>query len=197
MTKQLLALMLSAYALAAAPAMAVSLTASNLNGNTFTDYSADGLLALDVDAYNSQPLTFKLNFSSAEIAAGSVDFNAVINNFLADGIPALRLDFGLAPVTAGSANSAFNTTASGVFNVSQDGGAYILRNLAVPFEHYGALVGNPYGNAGKLDWRINTAALSADADYAFSIQAVPEPGSLALLCAGLGVLGVTARRRKR
>jgi PEP-CTERM motif len=187
-------ILIAALISASLPAAAVTLNASDLNGNSFVDYSADGLLALDINALNSGLMSFAFSFSAAEVAAGSVSFNAVVNNFIPTGIPGLKLDFGSLAVTAGSVQSAFDNTASGAYGVSATGGKFEAFNSNTPLEYFGVLVGNPY--VGSLsDWQISTTGLVAGQDYAFSVQAVPEPGTLAMLLAGLGLVGFVRSRR--
>lgn len=49
-------------------------------------------------------------------------------------------------------------------------------------------------NAPSISYLTMTGAFIGAADFA--VQAVPEPGTYAMLLAGLGLLGVAARRRK-
>ncbi|GAA5165537.1 PEP-CTERM sorting domain-containing protein [Viridibacterium curvum] len=190
MKKLLIATLLSA----SLPAMAVTLNAGDLQGNSFVDYSTDGLLALDVNALNTGVLTFSFSLSASEIAAGSVAFNTVVNNYIPTGIPGLKLDFGSLAITAGSVQSAFNSGANGAYGVAAIGsGQYVAFNSKAPTEYFGVLVGDPYGG-GLTDWSISTSGLVAGQEYAFSLQAVPEPTSIAMLLAGLGLLGIVRRR---
>ena len=54
--------------------------------------------------------------------------------------------------------------------------------------------GDVFGQPGASNWRLNLAGLRAG--DAFSISAaVPEPESVAMLLAGLGLLGMVSRRR--
>jgi hypothetical protein len=182
---------------ATAPASAAIISATNLNGNSYVDYSGEGLLALDINASNLDPLIFGVSFSDSEIAAGSVAFNAVINNLMFIGIPELLLDFGGMTVNAGTVQSAFNPGAAGAWNVSQIGGSYLARSTHAP-ESFGWLVGDPLLTGGSLaDWTINTTGLNSRSSYALRVQAVPEPGVLAMMGAGLGLLGVMRRRKKK
>ena len=61
-----------------------------------------------------------------------------------------------------------------------------MLNSASAINEHGWIVGTAYN-----------AALNSGRAYVLSIPAVPEPGSIALMLAGLGVIGAAARRTRR
>jgi hypothetical protein len=51
--------------------------------------------------------------------------------------------------------------------------------------------------SGASDWMIDFSAVESGATFGLSVTAVPEPGTYAMLLAGLGLIGTMVRRRRR
>lgn len=189
MTKTLLAAALAAAL--ALPAQAVTFEGAVTQGGTVvTPYSGTGLLSFDIDFANALPVAMEFRIEEGDLLQPLV-LNAVLRNFTGSGIPgyALSLDRGAFGVIGTVTRQFGGGTAVGVV------GNTATFNFGSP-EFLDVEVGNPLGTtAGAIDWTLT--GLQAGDRINVSVSVVPEPGSYALMLAGLAALGFIARRQQR
>ncbi len=165
---------------------------SVVNGDAVhADWSTDGLIAFDLDFQSLGTTTVSYLIGAADMA--SLSFNAMLRNFTGEGITGFNF-------IISSGEFAYSGTVSRQFDGSlitaiDFNGASAGVDLGSP-EFLDIEIGDPLAVAGgRLNWAIN--GLSAGDVLNISVTAVPEPESIAMLLAGLGVLGAVARRRQR
>lgn len=183
---------LALSALASTSAMAsVFIDAVATPGNEVADFSEAGLIAFNLDLTQLSTVTLNYQITAADLA-GPITFNAVIANVGALNLENVRLSLGSSRFeTIGTVSRAFGGTAT---VSSSAGGASALISLGSP-EYYELEVGDVFGQAGRVNWRIATAGLQAGDTLSITL-AVPEPQTYAMLIAGLGIVAVAVRRRR-
>jgi len=165
---------------------------SVVNGNGIvTDYSTDGLISFDLDFQSLGTTTLSYVIGAADTAA--LSFNALMRNFTGDGITGFNFSIsGGEFLYSGTVTRQFD--GSLITNIDFNG-AHANVDLGSP-EFLDVEIGDPLAVAGgQLNWGLT--GLSAGDVLNISVTAVPEPESIAMLLAGLGVLGAVARRRQR
>ena len=171
------------------PAQAVTLDTSVLNGNALdTRFSTSSLLALDLTMINAMPVGLSFTIEADDIAAGGIDFNAIVREISGFGIGSLSLTTGGAPIslTAGTVRA---TTVNGDL-------LYADFFASAPVSEF--YVGNPFLEAGPIDWHIGFAGLSAGDRFTLDLAitpSVPEPREWMMMLGGLGMIAMSARRR--
>lgn len=183
----------AALALAAhLPASAALLVGQTTTGASLaTDFSTDGLVAFDLDLNDAQPVRLDFQLSAADVG-GLLDLNAVLRNLSGGGIERLLISLSVGSFDhAGSVTRLFG---GGGTSVALAGSSASLGFAGA--EYLDVAIGNPFGDAGLSDWRIDTRGLHAGDVLAISI-AVPEPGAVALVLSALLALGVVRVRRGR
>jgi len=188
MHKHLLALAASAL-LAAAPAHAISFNGVWAGDSDVIDYSAEGLLSFDIDFSSRSPVTLNYTVDAADLAAGSLAFNAVLLNSLGYGVPGYS-------ITLSTGQFGNTGTASGDWtgagSIQFSGTTASIRFMDL--ETLDAVIGDARGT-GATNWSIG--GLNAGDSFSITVTAVPEPETYAMLLAGLGIVGGIARRRMK
>ena len=186
-------LALAGALVAAAPAHAVSLSGATLNGNTVTDYSADGQIAFDLSLQQWAPVT--LTFTVGANDGATLALDAWIDNLTGDNLRSIGLSLG-GGVTFAALGTASPRFAPGAV-VAGQGPQQAAVWLSAPGEGLGVELGDVYGSTpGASDWALNLNGLSAGQTFTVTVtSAVPEPQSVALALAGLAMVMRLARRR--
>ena len=158
-------------------------------GTSVENYSGVGLLSFDVDFAGFAPVTLRYGVEAGD--GSSVDFSAVLRN-IAGGIGfdgySLALSGG-SFATLGSVQRQF----AGSATVGGGGG---LATVAFDSpEFLDVEIGNALGTTpGAMNWTVG--GLAAGTTLELTLTPVPEPGPLALLLAGLGVVAFMSRHRR-
>lgn len=189
MKNHLLALVAALSLAGLAPAQAATFTGVvGSTSATVADFSADGLIAFDIDFTSLTSAT--LGYTIGAMDAGGLSFNAMLRNFTGAGLEGFT--FGLSSGSFGSLGTV----------TRQFGGASVIDfnggNATVsfsPLEFLDVEIGDPLlAGAGRLDWTI--LGLNAGDTLNITVSAVPEPETLAMLLSGLGMVGWIVRRRQ-
>jgi len=178
-------------ALFAAPASAITMESAITQGGTVvTDFSATSLVSFDIDFRSFAPAVIAFRVDSGDMLA-PITLSSVLRNFTGQGFSGFQftLDRGIF-AAAGTVTPQFGGTAS----VLLDGNAATISFSALEF--LDVEVGDAFGSTpGAANWGLGN--LMAGDRFTLSVTPVPEPGSYALLLAGLGVLGFIAARRRQ
>ena len=172
----------------ASPASAVIITSSTGN-NVVTDYSGAALASFDLDLATLSSTTINFILEEQDLLSPVLSLNALVRNLSGVGIEQFIFSAqGISFAAAGSVTPTFGTLGT----VNYGSNAAVIGFKAPEFAEFH--FGNPLGAAGLSDWQLSLAGLRAG--DAFSITAaVPEPGSVALMLAGLALLA--GRRKQR
>jgi hypothetical protein len=169
------------------------------------DRSSSGLISLELDYRydNDDPITLRFRIDAAEAAAGAISFNAILRNNMSFsfweaavwratgspvtiGDPAGSVWGGTMPITAPYHGP---SASGGYFDVDHASNG----DFGEPSIAY---LGNPLGQPGRTDFQLMLNGLQAGDEFDL-VVAIPEPGELAFLAAGLGLVAARARRRQK
>jgi hypothetical protein len=190
-----------------------------VNRERYYEYSStNGATGVDRIEGDAATLTTPMRFS----ASSSVASNAYYSNFTADAVGdrefALSADtqvifFATTKLSASNSGTTGSAWARSGFSGAVRSGGYPSQEYNSDFlveltardsqdlstQMVGVLRSSQRTGYGKLTMRVETGSewsVAVPASLAPSISAVPEPGTYAMLLAGLGLVGFAARRKR-
>lgn len=196
MTPNLSLVSLAAALLLAAPAQAVSLTASQLNGNSLnTDFSTASLISFDLALDTGLPISLEYSVDADDLLRGGIGFNALVAEYSGAGIPGLRVGLlGASFDVLGSARASSSMgEALETLPVSQGGAVALDFSPAQGGVVNEIYLGDPFAE-GFQDWHVDFTGLQAGDHFTLNVAVVPEPAEWALMLAGL--MGLAWQRRR-
>lgn len=169
-------------------AQAAIVTPITLNGNTYQDLSAPGLLSVDPDFTVFESLVL-----SIEIEAGDgplLAFNSVVD--LLDGRDPGCFTLEL----SGATWDTVGTVDAGIGQLILARNEPTLISFNTLGESDGFVLGNPFALVGEADWLIDVSSLSVGSSFTLTMTPAPEPGTALLGVLGaIGLIGFYRRKR--
>jgi len=177
------------------PAQALVVSSVQDNGQLVnTGFTSASLVGVDLGLLSNAPVSVQFTLEASDVAAGSLPFNAVIDQLVAGatlGPLRLALDGGAVFATVGDVSALGGAPAAAT--PLDAASTRLLLSVAAPGSTQ-LLLGDPLLMGGLADWRIGFGSLGEGAPFSLSLHAVPEPASAAL--AVLALFGLLALRRR-
>jgi hypothetical protein len=176
-----------------------------------TSGAASGSYFGSIDAFTAGSFTLAQNFSTGAVRAATLSFQMFVNDQSGSSVPRVGADLdwtagndlAYARVDVLKAGADPYATGSDVLKTLYLGGATgsNFDPAYNSFASYSIDVSDVLASGGNYTLRFALATNQASMqmgidDVSLQVTAVPEPGSLALMLAGLGLMGTVARRRQ-
>ncbi len=182
----------AAALLIVAPAQALTLVSSSVNGNAIdASFSTPELVAVDIAFRAPGAVSLVFELGADDLSRGSAGFNSIVDNLSGQGFGLLRIEVDRGTLSAGG----FASNDGGVTATAAD-----ARSVGLMFQPpmtTQAYLGDALLTGTSADWTIGFDSLSAGDTLTLTVTAaIPEPTTWALTLGGLALV-VTAGRRAR